>query len=76
MAHLVEFGGVITSALSPGRVEAPETPGSLTRAFRRAVSNLMSRFSVGVPWVEVLGTDGVRSQNRKISQGLMKMRNC
>ncbi len=49
----------------------------LTRALDIMISKSMLKTSlVGVPWVEVLGTDGVRSQNRERLPGLDEDETC
>ncbi len=61
MAHLVEFGGVITKRWSPERVDG----NSVTR-FRRAVSKSNAQDSFLLVFLtEVPELMGVRSQNRK-----------
>ncbi len=48
----------VTKRLSPERVEAPENSVELSDTCFLDVQSTTTKTSVGVPWVEVLGTDG------------------
>ncbi len=57
--HLVESVELLQALWSPERVEVLKLREALDTCFLDAVSNQCSRLSsVGVPWVEVPGTDG------------------